>query len=468
MNAQCRLGYKGISSTPGRETTMSCTICCETYNKTTRLDIKCQYCDLKACRSCVERYLVDPDRVAEAEPTCMNRDCKKPWIHEFLSSVMTRSFMMTKYKKHREEILFHQEVSYLPATQIEVERELKCEEIELKISKLRLQIAELSRDHHEIKWGRDAEKEKDKTRGVFIRACPSNDCRGFLSSQWKCGLCKVQVCKDCHEIIKEPEGEEGEGEVHVCDPNTLASAKALSKDSKPCPKCACLIFKIDGCDQMFCTQCHTAFSWSTHQIVTGRIHNPHYYEWLRANAKNGEIAREPGDEGAGPCPADGVRHLPTLQAFQIRLNSSIFHGREQEAKIFEIHRGLTHIELVEMIRPAAFAALTQLMPDVQKNMDLRKKYLRKEISEEDLKIQLQRREKKQALLIEINNVYQMVTQVGIEHMGALVRVAKKRFAAEVEPVLVVMEELRVYANTCFTQIAKRFNSVAKVIGEDWH
>jgi len=394
----------------------------------------------------------------------MNRDCKKPWIHEFLSSVMTRSFMTTKYKKHREEILFLQEVSFLPATQIEVERELKCEEIESKMRQLRDQMAELDREYHEVKWGRDGEKQK--IRSTFIRACPSNDCRGFLSSQWKCGLCKVHVCKYCHEI-KEDLGEEGEEDPHVCDPNTLASAKALAKDSKPCPKCACLIFKIDGCDQMFCTQCHTAFSWTSHQIVKGRIHNPHYYEWLRVNAKNGEIPREPGDQviAAGPCPANGERHLPSIAAFQLRFNGSIFRGREQETKIFEIHRGITHIEMVEMIRPAAFAAMNQ--PDLQKNMDLRKKYLRKEISEEVLKIKLQRREKKKAVLIEINNVYQMVTQVGIDHMGALARVEKKRFNAEVEPILKVMEELRVYANTCFAQIGKRFGSVPKMINETW-
>jgi hypothetical protein len=26
-------------------------------------------------------------------------------------------------------------------------------------------------------------------RSLFVRACPDEDCRGFLSSQWKCGIC---------------------------------------------------------------------------------------------------------------------------------------------------------------------------------------------------------------------------------------------------------------------------------------
>lgn len=50
-----------------------------------------------------------------------------------------------------------------------------------------------------------------------------------------------------------------------------------------------------NCDQMFCSQCHTAFSWRTGEIETGRIHNPHYFQYLRTLAGGNEIRREPGD-----------------------------------------------------------------------------------------------------------------------------------------------------------------------------
>lgn len=46
-----------------------------------------------------------------------------------------------------------------------------------------------------------------------------------------------------------------------------------------------------NCDQMFCNLCQTAFSWKTGIIEVGRIHNPHYYEFLRKQ-NNGEIPRE--------------------------------------------------------------------------------------------------------------------------------------------------------------------------------
>ena len=71
----------------------------------------------------------------------------------------------------------------------------------------------------------------------------------------------------------------------------------LAKDSKPCPKCQSLIFKINGCDQMWCTQCHTAFSWKTGKLEKN-IHNPHFYEWQRKNG-GGAAPRNPGDFECG-------------------------------------------------------------------------------------------------------------------------------------------------------------------------
>ena len=41
----------------------------------------------------------------------------------------------------------------------------------------------------------DQPQEKKK----FIMACANEECRGFLSSAYKCELCKFYTCTKCHE-----------------------------------------------------------------------------------------------------------------------------------------------------------------------------------------------------------------------------------------------------------------------------
>lgn len=48
-----------------------------------------------------------------------------------------------------------------------------------------------------------------------------------------------------------------------------------------------------NCDQMYCTSCHTAFSWRTGKIEKGNIHNPEYFRYMRENKIN--IPRNPND-----------------------------------------------------------------------------------------------------------------------------------------------------------------------------
>lgn len=174
----------------------------------------------------------------------------------------------------------------------------------------------------------------------IMRGCPADGCRGFLNSKWVCGVCDTAVCRHCHEIVDlEEEAVPGQcwlrdacstqegvpmpkslqdvepptGRLwHRCSLPAVETARLLVKETKPCPTCRALISKVDGCDQMWCTQCQTAFSWITGQKEEGRIHNPHYYEWLRRTA--GAVPREVGDVpgaggAAGDCCADENRLL---------------------------------------------------------------------------------------------------------------------------------------------------------------
>jgi hypothetical protein len=136
--------------------------------------------------------------------------------------------------------------------------------------------------------GTTPEKQK-----IYLQGCPQEECRGLINSNGRCEVCDHRICKKCRETLTKK---------HVCDPNTVATVKKLVSTTKNCPSCHTPIYRIEGCDQMFCTSCHTAFSWSTGRVETGVVHNPHYFEWQRSISTNGEIPRTPGDDPCGGAP----------------------------------------------------------------------------------------------------------------------------------------------------------------------
>jgi hypothetical protein len=256
------------------------------------------------------------------------------------------------------------------------------------VQEKRKYITSLTIDIQHLEWHRaqvlarlhsgsvDAEKRQ------FVRACPYAGCRGFLSTVWKCGMCDNWTCPTCHE----GRGPDKDAP-HVCDPNNVATAELLAKDSRNCPKCASLIFKINGCDQMYCTQCHTAFSWRTLRVETGTVHNPHYYEYQRAN---GTLQRNPGDVPCGGFPDWGVISRILTRAFpnwQLIANAHRAHGHCQWAVIPRYNVG------------------------IEDNRDLRIKLMIGDFGEDDFKRKIQQREKARQRKTEIRQILEMFLAV---------------------------------------------------------
>ena len=355
---------------------MSCYICTEPYNRKQRTLIKCMYCDFEACRTCCTRYILDI-----GTPTCMNNACTKEWTRKFIVQHFTISFVTNDYKRLREKMLEDKEKSLMPQTQAAIEAEKEAQRVfesykplihaeREKIQELNAQIRVLEQQKSKIRetitditLRRDHECGYTRTQRLpktFVRACPAEDCRGFLSSHWKCGLCDIHVCSQCHIIL----GPERNVE-HVCKEDDLATAKLLDSDTKPCPKCATGIFKIEGCDQMWCTLCHTAFSWRTGRIET-RIHNPHFYEWQRRQ-NNGEAPRVDGDNMI--CGQE-LNHNYIRDLLSISLDKS-----RDDDEILELQmevRSILHVQGHEMYRFQT--------DHVENNEYLRRNYLRNEIT----------------------------------------------------------------------------------------
>lgn len=294
----------------------TCAICFESFNKSTRSQTSCPFCETSVCRTCLQTYVLGDIRDS---PPCVNPDCKHEWDRDFLDEQFTRTFRLQTYKEHRETVLRDRERSRLPETQDDAAAYRQAttiynSEMEV-INDLTTKINELERKRGIAErrvyqargvldtFGRTrvggttiVDKKDAEPKRQFIRACPAVDCKGFLSTAWKCGLCEKWTCHECHELIGPSKDME-----HTCDPDKVASARLIEQESKPCPKCGARICKIDGCNQMWCTACNTGFDWRTGTLAKGPIHNPHFFQWLQRNGGGAAM----GGAG-GPMPANIV------------------------------------------------------------------------------------------------------------------------------------------------------------------
>lgn len=454
----------------------SCNVCCESFNKSNHKQIQCSYCTYEVCSGCTEEYLLSNTQ----DPHCMS--CRKAWSRDFIDRSFKKAFVNDRYKKHRENVLIDREKSLLPATMPMVESTLlkkkwtenitellnerktlnelwkemlysqtlrmerierlerQCD-IELKLQTNKILVKYQRMKIYAAQWVNNVNNVNETERRKFIRACPAVDCRGFLSTQWKCGLCEIWVCPDCHEI----KGANKDAP-HTCKTENIESAKLIEKDTRPCPSCASLIYKVQGCDQMFCVQCHTAFSWRSGKIETGKIHNPHYYELMRKNGNGLPLAREIGDYECGGVP----------DWFVLSRKVKAVWGEYPATELRSIVRMHPHIDQVEIVRYRT--------NQVDDNVDLRIMYLTNEIDENKLKQSLQQREKARHKKRDITFVISMYQTAMADMLRRMQHVKSQENAKEVWNEIL---NLRTYTNDCMDVVSKRYNCKVPYISLSW-
>lgn len=678
-----------------------CAVCCETYNSSTRKKITCKVCNYTSCTKCTACYILSTTTNAH----CMN--CRVAWTREILCDAFTSKFVNKDYKEHRENVLYERQRSLMPATQSYVEslkraNDLNKEKKEIqtaleplyvrqgvllqRISAVEADIEYIIKNRKKLcvlntKIAAEEEKIDELTfcanilmsrqtkttseKRQFVRKCPAEDCRGFLSTQWKCGLCDAHVCKDCHNVKYVGEAIT---DAHTCKSEDLETARLLAKDSKPCPKCGVIICKIDGCfapsteiplmddsiklakdvtvgdvlvgddgkprevieccsgvddmyhiiqrhginytvnsrhklvlvykydkdivydvdtsawvmnvydhtnnaiktysvkadgntkaavaearrkmeelkysidtpefieipvcdyirlpdslkknlygakrrddsssddiyssiyqvhvvhagmgeyfgftvagsnrrfllkddtivhncDQMWCTMCHTAFSWRTGAIETGRIHNPYYYAHLRQT--QGQVPREIGDIPCGGVPnwwsyqnklstMFGVRYRGGyVPAAAAESGADYIRGQAIISQLARVHQLHGHIEATVLGR-------YRVVDGVDDNRDLRAEFMLKNITEEIFKKELQKREKAREKSMEIYMVLQTFQAVCTDLLQRLI------IAEDTEAVQTILQELTEianYTNISMMPISKRYHCVVPVIKE---
>lgn len=571
-----------------------CQICDYELNASTRKKVSCEYCAFDACATCCKTYIL-----GETTAKCMNTSCDKEWSRQFLTRTFGTTFINSKLKVHREQVLFDKERALLPATQPIVENINAIENMKKEIDRINIERRRLDIEKYRLIQEIDRLK-RSKTgenRAVFIKSCPDSNCRGFLSSQWKCGLCEIWACPECHEI----KGQTRDAE-HTCNPDNVATARLLANDTKPCPKCRTGIYKIDGCfakdtpirmwdgsikmsqdivvgdilvgddgnqrivedlvsgeddlyevsqnngmsytvnskhtlvlkegtdtdtdtvleikvddylkltneekqnkygfksngevtpitishietgkgsyygwsvnenkrfllsdftvvrncDQMWCTQCHTAFSWRTGRIENV-IHNPHYYEWLRRQSPTGEIPRNPNDQPHQPnhCLPNQLTHQTLIQMsrtlderHQARTNPLTIEIKQKLNTMIRNAIHLNHVELGERYREIDYPMT---------NQDLRVKYMRQEIDEKQFKILLQRNEKKVQKRIETRNVLQVLSTTSTDILFRFKHHAETCAPNTIKDATILNEidEIVKYVNEQLEEIGKTYGS----------
>lgn len=274
---------------------------------------------------------------------------------------------------------------------------------------------------------------------TFIRACPANECRGFLSTAWKCGLCNIFVCSKCHEI----KGSKKDTP-HECDPANIETARLLDKEAKPCPNCAALICKVKGCDQMWCTQCQTAFSWNTGKIVKdGPIHNPHYFEYMR---NHGQQRREIDD-----IPCGGLPYNREIQQSLTRF----FEPSDETAQLIQAYFRVTG-EIMDLRRWYRDRHL-------EDNRNARVKYLVKDYDDKRLKQVLHTRAKAAEKVQNIDQILDMFVMVSSTIFQRFV------VADKVEDIVTIpdeLRELRRYTNESMKKISEVYQCKTPSIDEE--
>lgn len=553
-----------------------CQICDNAFNQSYRRSVTCPYCEFEACRTCCETYVL-----GGSEVKCMNPPCGREWTRQHIRNAFTKTFMDTKLKKRREEILFDIERALLPVTQPVVERHIMKERLQLRLNDIQRQSRELGVERYRIQMDmyRLNNNQTPVERTEFIKKCPDTECRGFLSSQWKCGLCEKWACNACHEI----KGLTRDAE-HECNPETVATVSLLANDTRPCPNCRTGIFKIDGCfakdtsirmwdgstkmsqditlgdilvgddgnprtvehvvsgedelyeikqsngmsftanskhmlvlkeneniieisiedylalsivsregkrgitnkgeerkilvnhvgkgkyygwsvnenkrfllddftvvrncDQMWCTQCHTAFNWRTGRIEAN-VHNPHYFEWLRRNGNN--VPRAPGDV---PCQQNEMQHN-TYRELRTAMTRHVDHYLTKICTEFmeDVIRHTLHMRYTIMNRyevPANREAI---------NESLRIAYMRNQINETQLKTSLQRNEKKYAKSREIHNVLEIllntITSIVYRFIQHLRDAPLNNWGLDI---LEEIDPIVDYVNECLRETSKTYSS----------
>jgi len=411
-----------------------CSICVE---EMTKYDIiSCDMCGNSSCKDCFKRFIIEH----EFDSKCMH--CKAKITREFLIQNLDEEWIKNDYTIFRQKHLFNIEKGKFPETQNAANAYIQAKDIITKlpfdpvtgrfkgtITNHTKYTAQFNTFHAAtlcvMDYGRGWEDydfesglKKERTTLKKTIKCPYFNCAGIIpisdDDKLMCAMCYGIVCSKCQESTHGSSS-------HKCNEDTIKTVKDIRENTRSCPTCSALIFKIEGCDQMFCTQCNTTFSWDTARIERGFQHNPHYLDWVREKRMkriaNGENVSDVVEEVsiAPPC-LEYITYEKLITYFPTDIWKRSFELRKKLPSIDNFLDGLPSDELyclalrnfhsnILQVRSTAGNHANMAVPD---NHVIRVCYLTNNMEEDDFKNEIERREYEWNENITLFYIYDMV------------------------------------------------------------
>jgi hypothetical protein len=432
-----------------------CSVCCEKYTKAKRCKSTCPECDFECCRNCIRTFIMSQDEKhcmncsRKWSDETLYKIVLKSWckkhltqkdtkferhraqfanvmpIVEYIQSIVnfneqpeveypTIEYIHMKNSREQMKYFINQLHEHAFDEDFDVER-IDEEFISKRICNLRNFYSmrkkyteyqkefdrkeEIYHDYERKKryynnTGGDVRKlfklyEKGQltipnhTNNTYIINCFKDGCKGMVDNKGKCAICESVFCIKCFK---------DKNDDHECLEDDLETARMILEDTRPCPDCSTRISKIDGCDQMWCTICHTVFSWVTGKKQTrGHIHNPHFLEHTR---ERGMMIRDVGDHVCGG--------LPTREEFHNYVQYNIMpHDIITEDNLYE------HYDIFSLFMNRFLQNKRRELRDYANNDIEYCAYLLNITSKSLMMSRIDKKEKKRQLLMDALSVYEM-------------------------------------------------------------
>lgn len=396
----------------------------------------CEVCGFSSCRACLQRYTLDRQ---DGVPTCPN--CYTNWSDEESKSHLTATFVKGPLRKRKRDVMMQDEYGRLRET-LPAARKTFFTRQEMQ---LRSQLARILHAMHTDPSDESLRKVQrlrleletvrarieEATVATRVVRCAHEGCGHFVdATSGICMACHNTTCVRCLAPCND-----SSSSPHVCDPNTVASLEEVHRECRPCAGCSAMTHRVEGCPVMWCAHCHVFWNWDTGEIIHTRgrhaPHNPEHRNWLAASSTAGgggggtllPPPREVGDVPCGGVPSQREVYEAALRLFfgnedlqQLTLEGMFPNSYEDWNRCINSLQFLlaarTAVENAHrVVRPMYAAAGT---PRANLCMDLRIKYLLKDVTKEEFEAKVEQRMKKVEFQHRIGPIAEMFTFAGID------------------------------------------------------